>query len=64
MAAFVYRCPATGLKVQGFLQGGLAPGSASTEEVYETVDCTACRGVHLVNPMTGQVAGAYPKTKK
>jgi hypothetical protein len=50
MIAFVYRCPATGLKVQGHLADELLDG-----ETYESVTCTACGRVHLVNPKSGRV---------
>ena len=50
MIAFVYRCPATGLKVQGHLADELLEG-----ERYEAVTCTACGRVHLVNPKSGRV---------
>jgi hypothetical protein len=50
MIGFVYRCPATGLKVQGHLADELLDG-----ETYESVTCTACGRVHLVNPKSGRV---------
>ena len=52
MIAFVYCCPATGLKVQGHV-AELLDG-----ETYEPVTCTACGGIHLVNPKTGKVLEA------
>jgi hypothetical protein len=52
--AFVYRCPATGHRVQGFV-GASVPDDTST---YEGVMCTVCNRVHLVNPSNGHVAGA------
>ena len=58
MGTFLYRCPATGLNVQGL--GADHPG-ASGDDVYEVVTCMFCRGVHLVNPATGHVAGAKAK---
>jgi ribosomal protein S27E len=50
MIAFVYRCPGTGLKVQGHVADDLI-GS----DTYEAVTCTACGRVHLVNPKSGKV---------
>ncbi len=50
MIAFVYRCPATGLKVQGRVAVELLDG-----ETYEPITCTACGRVHLVNPKTSKV---------
>jgi hypothetical protein len=54
MAAFIYRCPTTGLKVQGWF-----PEEVPTKEsyTYETVKCPACNGVHLVDPSTGKALG-------
>ncbi len=51
--AFVYSCPTTGYNVQGFVR---AP-AADDIGTYETVSCTACNRVHLVNPLTRHVAG-------
>jgi hypothetical protein len=50
----VYRCPTTGLNVQGWLSDGPPDGE---REVYETVKCLACTQVHLVNRSTGRVLG-------
>jgi hypothetical protein len=55
MAVFIYRCPATGLNVQGWLADD--PTSAD-DNTYETVVCTACTRIHLVNPKTGKTLGA------
>jgi hypothetical protein len=55
MVAFVYRCPRTGLNVQGWIADDSTEGEA---ESYEAVTCTACTRVHLVNPKTGLVLGA------
>jgi len=55
MAPFIYRCPATGMKVQGWFADD--PSSENGNEVYETVVCTACTRVHLVNPKTGKTVG-------
>ena len=41
MAAFIYRCPATGKKVQGWLAD--EPSSENGDDVYEAV---ACAGLH------------------
>jgi hypothetical protein len=54
MAPFIYRCPATGLKVQGWFAEEASPGEG---EVYETVTCLACKRTHLVNRSTGRVLG-------
>ncbi len=54
MALFLYRCPNTGLNVQGFT------ADDPTEEgaAYEIVTCTGGTRVHLVNPSSGKVLGA------
>jgi predicted RNA-binding Zn-ribbon protein involved in translation (DUF1610 family) len=57
MAPFVFRCPNTGLNVQGW----------SVEEIredadaYESITCTACGQLHFVNPATGRALGE-PRT--
>jgi hypothetical protein len=55
MLTFIYRCPVTGLKVQGWFGDG---PPADEGEVYEAVTCLACTRTHLVNPKTGRVLGA------
>jgi hypothetical protein len=57
MAAFLFRCPTTGMKVQGWIAEDVAAESAR-EATYVSTECLACRQGHLVNPLTGQVAGA------
>jgi hypothetical protein len=57
MATFLYRCPATGYNVQGFV----ADHPAKDDTVFQSVTCTACSRVHLVNPKTGKVVGADKK---
>jgi hypothetical protein len=61
VGTFLYRCPATGLNVQGL---GADHPDALNDNVYEAVTCTFCRGVHLVNPKTGHVAGANANTRR
>ena len=58
MAAFVYRCPNTGLNVEGFAADD--PTDADTM-TYEPMVCAACTRVHLVNPTTREVRGANDK---
>jgi hypothetical protein len=53
MPPFIYRCPNTGLKVQGFV----AEEVANDSDAYETITCLACQQVHLVNPANGRVLG-------
>jgi hypothetical protein len=52
MAAVLYRCPKTGMAVQAWFSE-----AAQDDESFETVTCTACAGIHYVNPMTGKVLG-------
>lgn len=49
MVNFVFRCPATGLDVQGFSYASVAA------DRYIAQGCVACGTVHLVNPMTGKL---------
>lgn len=55
MAPFIYRCPDTGLNVQGYVADD--PTERGDAD-YETVLCIACTRMHLVNPATGKVLGA------
>ena len=52
MIPFVYLCPNMGLAVQGWSAEDVTDDDAET---YETVQCTACAQLHLVNPRTGRV---------
>jgi hypothetical protein len=51
MATFLYRCPKTRLRVQGWMADD--PIQPETQS-YEAVTCLACGGVHLVNPASGR----------
>ncbi len=53
MALFLYRCPNTGLNVQGFT----ADDPTEEDTGYKIMSCTACARVHSVNPKTGKVLG-------
>jgi hypothetical protein len=55
MATFLYRCPNTGLSVQGWCADDPSERNA---ESYELVTCTACTRAHLVDPQTGKVQGS------
>ena len=48
---FLFRCPTTGLTVQGLSEK--APQAADQFVAHR---CTACGGLHLVNPATGKLA--------
>ena len=54
MAAFIYKCPMTGRKVQGWFAD--EPPANETDS-YETVKCLACNQMHLVNRTTGRTIG-------
>jgi hypothetical protein len=53
MATFIYRCPNTGLNVQGWS----AEDVSDEPESYEAMTCTACGQLHFVNRATGKVLG-------
>jgi hypothetical protein len=55
MAAFLYRCPTTGLNVQGWFADEVGDNEETT---YETVTCLASTQVRLVNRLTGGVLGS------
>ena len=56
MPPFIYRCPNTGFRVQGFAPDDDESGS-SADDVFVGVTCLACGTLHLVNPKTGKTAG-------
>jgi hypothetical protein len=59
MAPILFICPNTGAPVQGWLAEE-AP-SEEAGEMFEPVECIACRRFHYVNPATGRVLGARDK---
>jgi hypothetical protein len=54
MPLFIYRCPTTGYRVEGFS----AEDASEDRHTYEPVTCPVCHQVHYVNPVTGAVSGA------
>ena len=58
MVTFIYRCPVTGLNVQGWIADDPTESGAET---YEPITCTACTRIHLVNPKTGKTIGEGEK---
>jgi len=52
LPAFLYRCPNTGFRVQGYTFE-----QTSDDDAYEPVTCAACTRVHFVNPTTGKIMG-------
>ena len=53
MPPFLFRCPNTGLRVQGFV----AEETLDDTDRYEPISCLACQQVHYVVPSTGKVSG-------
>jgi len=51
MQTFIYRCPQTGLRVQGLAVEDIG------ENEFVSVTCLACTGAHLVNPTSAKVVG-------
>jgi len=53
MITFLYRCPNTGYRVQGFV------AEEATEDggKFKPVQCVICQRLHLVRPETGEVMG-------
>jgi predicted RNA-binding Zn-ribbon protein involved in translation (DUF1610 family) len=54
MPAFIYKCPNTGFRVQGWLAEMVPPDEGQT---YETIECVACGRMHLINRSTGRTLG-------
>lgn len=54
MATVLFRCPNTGLQIQGSIA---EDPICFDDKNYETVSCSACQQIHLVNPKTGKVIG-------
>jgi hypothetical protein len=54
MIPFIYRCPTTGLNVQGLSADAVRVDHAET---YESVTCPVCTRVHLVTRATGRTLG-------
>jgi hypothetical protein len=57
MAGFVFRCPNTGMNVQGWVADDPTEGEG---DAYQSIACLICTRLHLVNPKTGKVLGADP----
>ena len=55
MGTFIFRCPNTGLNVQGWSAEEISDDDRAT---YETIACTACGQLHFVNRETGKVLGS------
>ena len=57
MPLFMYRCPNSGYRVQGFV----AEDTSEDGHIYEPVTCPVCHQIHHVNPHTGVVLGEKAK---
>ena len=55
MRGISFRCPTREMHTQAWIADDIQAGS---ENEYLTVDCIACRGIHLINPRTAEVIGA------
>jgi hypothetical protein len=53
MATFVFQCPNKNVRVQGWTIEDMS----DDDSAYAPIKCTACRGIHYVNPATGKVLG-------
>ena len=57
MAAFIYRCPNTRVRIQALA----AKAITDDANTYQLVACVMCQQVHLVNPFTGKLLGDSKK---
>jgi len=56
---FLYRCPVTGLTVQGMTTDDETSGGVQNGP--QMVECLACGGFHLVDPSKGPKPPADPE---
>jgi hypothetical protein len=56
---FLYRCPVTGMNVQGMTSDDETSGEP--RDRLEMVQCLACGGVHLVDPANAPKPPAEPE---
>ena len=54
MVPFVYRCPKTGVQVQGWTADD---GADNGRETYQGEHCPVCNKLHFVNPKTSKMLG-------
>jgi hypothetical protein len=55
MPTFLFRCPKTGLRVQGWIAD---EPTIADDDSFEPITCHACGQVHLFNPKTGRILGS------
>jgi hypothetical protein len=60
MPLFIYRCPTSGYRVQGFSGEDVSVNT----HTYEPVVCVMCKRTHHVNPATGVVLGEEQATSR
>jgi hypothetical protein len=53
MAAFIFTCPETSMKVQHWLDDD----DDSSDGEYEGITCSACTGLHFINRKTRKLFG-------
>jgi len=58
MATFLYQCPLTARKVQGWAAD---EASASDVQTLLPITCLACGAVHFVDPESGKTASTDSK---
>jgi hypothetical protein len=51
----VFRCPATGMKVQATFAAKDSEEAEDRSRLYETVSCPVCAGTHFINVTTGKM---------
>jgi hypothetical protein len=57
MASAIFRCPATSMNVQHWLDDD----QDVPENEYEVITCLACTKLHLINRKTGKILGQGEK---
>jgi len=57
MTPCIFRCPATSLNIQHWLDDD----QDVPENEYEVITCLACKGLHLINRKTGKILGQSEK---
>ncbi len=54
MPSFIFRCPHTHYKVQGFVAD---KDFERNPNIYEPILCAICQHIHLISPTSGKVLG-------
>ena len=58
MPTAVFKCPTVELQVQAWFPD--LPYAEDVTAEYQSVQCIACNGTHIVNTKTGQLFGDEP----